>query len=157
MPEVSVPFLTMPQMVGGPKLFSDRFWKNLVSLSVDRTSQTWKNIESDGATHGLRHARIRVLAGPCPHNGKSLISLDFDLRRAPRLLNACVGGSQFRLGSNKLSAGGTMPAQWKILDFLLFRLVTGSQASQCVCGRIPISACLDKLSTGGTMPAQKKT
>ena len=42
----------------------------------------------------------------------------------------------------------------EILDFLLFRLVTGSQACHCLCRRIPISAWLDKLSAGGTMPAQ---
>ena len=34
------------------------------------------------------------------------------------------------------------------------RLVTGSQASQCVCRRIPISAWFEKLSAGETTHAQ---
>jgi len=44
---------------------------------------------------------------------------------------------------DKLAAGGTTPAKWKIADALLFRWGTDPHDSQCVCKRIPISAWLD--------------
>ena len=61
--------------------------------------------------------------------------------------------SLFRLGSTNYRLAGPCP-QKKIIDFLIFRFVTGSRASQCMCRKISISAWLDKLSAGRTMPAQ---
>ena len=95
------------------------------------------------------------LAGPTQHHGNSLVHFISISDKLPRLSMHVDEDPKSRLGSANYRLAGPCP-QKKIIDFLIFRFVTGSRASQCMCRRIPISAWLGKFSAGGTMPAQSK-
>jgi len=62
----------------------------MVMVMAMATGPMSLNVCGRGSQFRLGSANYR-LAGPCPRNGQSVMSFDFDWRRAPKPLNACVG------------------------------------------------------------------